>query len=424
MSELDEARQVINDCDREMAALFEKRMAAVRRVADYKRETGMPVLDAAREAEVIARNAALLTDPALEREYAAFERAVMAASRAYQHRLLGDLHVSCGGGEYDIVLARGALAHAGEELNLKRRVLLVTDSGVPTQYVRTVAAQCQTPVVATVPQGEASKSFRNFEKLCGIMLQNGFTRTDCVVAVGGGVVGDLAGFVAASFMRGVDFYNIPTTLLSQVDSSIGGKVAVDMNGVKNPVGAFKQPAKVLIDPDVLSTLTRRQYAAGMAEAIKMAATHDPVLFALLEERGGEAPAEEVIDRALRIKRAVVVEDEKEGGLRRVLNFGHTVGHGIESRAAGTLMHGECVALGMLPMCAPAVRARLLALYEKLGLPTVIPFSTDEIWGAVMHDKKLSGGDITYVWVDEIGSFTFKTLPAEEFRTLLRGEIGR
>ena len=160
-----------------------------------------------------------------------------------------------GKNSYAVTIERGALSRAGSYMNLNRKVLVVTDSGVPAQYAQTVAACCATPVIVTIAQGEESKNIRNFEALCRAMLQNGFTRTDCVVAVGGGVVGDLAGFAAASFMRGIDFYNIPTTVLSQVDSSIGGKVAIDLDGIKNCVGAFHQPKAVLIDPEVLRMIT-------------------------------------------------------------------------------------------------------------------------------------------------------------------------
>ena len=158
-------------------------------------------------------------------------------------------------GSYDITIERGVLKKAGQLLNLERKVLIVTDSGVPEEYSKAVAAQCKTPYIATVPEGEESKSLEIFEKLCAAMLEHGFTRSDCVVAVGGGVCGDLAGFAAASYMRGIDFYNIPTTVLSQVDSSVGGKTAVYFGGVKNIIGAFYQPKAVLIDPETLKTLS-------------------------------------------------------------------------------------------------------------------------------------------------------------------------
>jgi 3-dehydroquinate synthase len=193
------------------------------------------------------------------------------------------LHLDLQENGYDIVLERGALARAGKLLNLDRRVLIVTDSGVPAQYAKKIAEQSKEPVIVTVPEGEGSKSFEVLELLCKKMLEHSFTRTDCVVAVGGGVVGDLAGFAAATYMRGIDFYNIPTTLLSQVDSSVGGKTAVDLDGYKNMIGAFWQPRAVFIDPDLLSTLPSRQISNGLCEALKMGATSDPELFELFEK---------------------------------------------------------------------------------------------------------------------------------------------
>ena len=175
-------------------------------------------------------------------------------------------------GGYEIFLERGILSKVSNLLNLNRRVLIVTDSGVPEVYAKTVAQQSKTAFIVTVPQGEKSKNFENYKMLLSEMVSKGFTRTDCVVAVGGGVVGDLAGFVAASFMRGVDFYNIPTTVLSQVDSSIGGKVAIDFDGYKNIVGAFYPPKAVVIDGDTLKTLDKRQISNGLAESVKMALT--------------------------------------------------------------------------------------------------------------------------------------------------------
>lgn len=207
--------------------------------------------------------------------------------------------------DYDIVLESGAIKNGGKLLNLERKALIVTDTGVPPEYAETVAAQCASPKIVTIPRGEQSKCFDEFRHLLSAMLDASFTRGDCVVAVGGGVVGDLSGFAAACYMRGVDFYNIPTTLLSQVDSSIGGKTAIDLDGVKNIVGAFYQPKRVIVDPDVLQTLERRQLMAGLAEAIKMAATNDAELFSIIENSAdltGDLP--EVIHRALLIKRAL------------------------------------------------------------------------------------------------------------------------
>ena len=328
-------------------------------------------------------------------------------------------------GGYDIVLERGALQRAGELLRLDRSVLIVTDDGVPSQYAAVVAECCKRPVVVTVPRGEASKSFAMLEMLCSRMLSEGFTRTDCVVAVGGGVVGDLAGFAAASYMRGIDFYNIPTTLLAQVDSSIGGKVAVNLDGVKNIVGAFYQPKGVLIDPDVLATLPRRQIANGLAEAVKMSLTSDAALFELLEREEAEQVMEQIIEGSLRIKKAVVEQDEKESGLRKILNFGHTLGHGIEAEAGmHGLYHGECVALGMLPMCADGVRERLLPVLTRLGLPTKINGDVEGMLDAASHDKKCDGNKISVVWVEEVGSCQLRQMPVEEWKTQIRSAMTR
>ncbi len=421
MSRLDEARATIDAVDREMRALFERRMQAVEEVAAYKRESGKPVLDEARERELLAQNVAQLTSKDLAREYEMFQRAVMASSRAYQYRLIADFHVTFADGRgYDITIRRGALRDAGRLCNLNRRVMIVTDDGVPAAYATCVAEQCLHPVIHTIPQGEASKSLAQYEAILTAMIEGGFTRGDCVVAVGGGVVGDLAGFAAACYMRGIDFYNIPTTLLSQVDSSVGGKTAVDLAGVKNPIGAFHQPRAVIIDPDVLETLDARQFAAGMAEVVKMAATHDVALFEKIEHGDVRADIEEIIRAALTIKRAVVEADETEAGLRRVLNFGHTVGHAIESHAAGKLLHGECVALGTLYLSSPVVRARLTHVYEKLGLPAEYEVAPQELLRLIAKDKKMQRDGIHYVWVEEIGTFAFRKATLDEFEKLLTG----
>lgn len=336
--------------------------------------------------------------------------------------------VRLGENSYDILLESGGLRRAGEELNLNRKVFIVTDSGVPASYAETVAGQALDASVETVPRGEASKSMDCFRRLLSRMLAFGIGRGDCVAAVGGGVVGDLAGFAAACYMRGIDFYNIPTTVLSQVDSSIGGKTAVDLDGIKNIVGAFHQPRRVLIDPETLSTLPRRQLSNGLAEAVKMALCFDAEDFAFFESFDPEkefsalaarqpVPAlRRIIAGALRTKRRVVEQDVREQGLRRVLNFGHTLGHGIESLSGENgLLHGECVALGMLPMCSAPVRDRLLPVLRKLDLPTACGEDPDRVMQAVIHDKKQYGGKIRTILVEKPGTFTEASLSPEELK---------
>ena len=265
-------------------------------------------------------------------------------------------------------------------------------------------------VICTVEQGEGSKSPENFSKLLQTMLEHNFSRRDCVVAVGGGVVGDLAGFAASAYMRGIDFYNIPTTLLSQIDSSIGGKTAINFGGVKNIVGAFYQPKKVLIDPDLLKSLPPRQISNGLAEAVKMALTSDKELFDLFETRDIESNLDEIIMRSLNIKKDVVEQDEKEAGLRRILNFGHTLGHGIESNVGlCELYHGECVALGMIPMCGDAIRPRVIEVLKKCNLYRVMAYDWEQIAEAAFHDKKADGDTVTVTLVNEIGSYELKRM---------------
>ena len=320
------------------------------------------------------------------------------------------IYMNLGNDSYDIVVERGAIFKAGQYLNLNRRVLVVSDSGVPAQYAQTVAKQCKESVIYTVEQGEGSKSLDVFGKLLQVMLDNGFSRKDCVVAVGGGVVGDLSGFAASAYMRGIDFYNIPTTLLSQIDSSIGGKTAINFGGVKNIVGAFYQPKKVLIDPEVLKTLPQRQISSGLAEAVKMALTSDKELFELFENKDIEANIDEIIIRSLNIKKNVVEQDEKESGLRKVLNFGHTVGHGIESsEGMSELYHGECVALGMIPMCSEEIRQRVINVLIKCNLYRTLQYDWDKITDAAFHDKKADGSSVTVITVNNIGSFEMQEM---------------
>ena len=322
-----------------------------------------------------------------------------------------NIHMDLKENSYDILVERGILNRAGEILNLKRRVLVVTDSGVPEIYAKTVAKQCKEPIICTVESGEASKSLETFGTLLQKMLDNNFSRKDCVVAVGGGVVGDLSGYAAASYMRGIDFYNIPTTFLSQIDSSIGGKNAINLGNVKNIVGAFYQPKKVLIDPDVLSTLPERQISNGLAEAVKMALTSDSELFDIFEKEDIKEKIEKIIIRSLNIKKNVVEQDEKESGLRKILNFGHTIGHGIET--SSELYHGECVALGLIPMCDEKIVPRVIEVLKKCNLYNLIEFDWDGITEAAFHDKKADGEFVTVTTVPKVGSFELKTMKCSE-----------
>lgn len=330
------------------------------------------------------------------------------------------LHLDLCDRGYDISIARGALDSAGEFFNLNRKVLIVTDDGVPEEYAEKVAEKAGHPVKVVLKQGESSKNFDNYKLLLSTMLENGFTRGDCAVAVGGGVVGDITGFAAATYMRGIDFYNVPTTVLSMVDSSVGGKTAIDFQGVKNIVGAFHQPKAVLIDPDTLKTLSKRHISNGLCEALKMSMTFSEPLFRLFEKGDIEENMEEIIIRSVTLKKEVVEQDEKESGLRRVLNFGHTLGHGIESASEfEELYHGECVALGMIPMCSQKVRERLIPVLERLNLPTKFSGDIDAAIKVASHDKKRIKNAVSVVFVEEIGSFEIRTIDFKEWEAYIK-----
>ena len=333
------------------------------------------------------------------------------------------IRMELGKNSYNIELSRGSLKRAGELLDLNRKVMIITDEGVPMQYAEEIKRQCKEGYIKVVAQGESSKSLQTAEEILIKMLEYQFSRKDCVVAVGGGVVGDLSGVVASLYMRGIDFYNIPTTVLSQVDSSIGGKTAVNLAGIKNIIGAFYQPKAVLIDSDTLHTLSERQIINGLMEAVKMGATSDESLFHIFKTENWKESLDLIIEKALLVKKHVVEQDEKESHLRKILNYGHTIGHGFESAAKGKLLHGECVALGMLYMSSEAVEKELLSIYERLGfqVPDISEFDVNKIKQAVLHDKKANEKNCSVVFVSTIGEGIIEEWPMEKVLDRLERE---
>ena len=335
------------------------------------------------------------------------------------------LTMNLGERSYDIIVKSGSLENLYQFARLDRRVAVVTDSGVPAQYAQMVADQCKDATIITVPQGEASKSMKILESVLRQMLEFNMGRGDLVIAVGGGVVGDLAGFAASIYMRGIDFINCPTTTLSMIDSSIGGKTAVDLGETKNIVGSFWQPRLVIVDPSTLATLPRRQYINGLAESVKASLLADPELFAIFEKGDIDEQIGEIIYRSLRFKKSIVEQDETEHGVRKALNFGHTIGHGIEAvrgvrgRRTTGLYHGECVALGMLPMIEDtALLKRTRAIYRALGLPTRAGANKEKVLAYMQHDKKARGDHITVIKCPGLGCWRADSLPMTELPALL------
>lgn len=334
------------------------------------------------------------------------------------------LAVALPGREYDILIEKGLLDRAGEYIRTvcprANRLAVVTDSNVAPLYLQRVQTALKTAGFAVegivVPAGEASKSLEMLGQLYDQLLDFGLSRTDAVVALGGGVVGDLAGFAAATVLRGVDFIQIPTTLLAQVDSSVGGKVAIDLPAGKNLAGAFWQPRLVLMDPDCLHTLSDRIFSDGMAEVIKYGCIRDGAFFNFLDRCGGRVGVMEQIEQVLYtccdIKRQVVLSDERDTGERMILNFGHTVGHAFE--LAGHYedwTHGQAVAAGMvwaarlgetLGVTPAGMQGNICAVLEKYDLPTRIPCPWDTMVEAVGLDKKRAGEGISFVLLTELG----------------------
>lgn len=332
-------------------------------------------------------------------------------------------------GSYDVLLKPGGIHELSNLISLSRKVLVITDDGVPSEYTDTVLSQCEKGYLEVLPQGEDTKSFAMTQRICGKMLSLGFGRKDLIVAVGGGVIGDLSGFAAACYMRGIEFVGIPTTSLSQIDSSIGGKTGINMNGVKNCVGSFHQPSLVIADPDTLKTLPPRHLSNGLSEAVKAGLIGDRRLFELFE--GNEPPLGEIIRRSLMVKKRIVEEDVTEKSVRRYLNLGHTLGHGIEAACALSgdgekhgqergLLHGEAVAIGMLPMIDDEkLRARTKTVLEKLKLPTSAVYDTELAYKAMLGDKKGNGSEITTVRIKSLAEPYCKTLQAEKLYELLK-----
>ena len=323
---------------------------------------------------------------------------------------------------YPIIINNNDISTIKEKINNYTRgtkILVVISQKVDKLYGKTLGF-CNSEKII-LKDGEQEKNFKNFQKILKKAFEMGLTRKDTIIAVGGGVVGDIAGFAASTYMRGIDFIQVPTTLLACVDSSVGGKTGIDTSFGKNLLGSFYQPKKVIIDPNTLKTLDKRQLHAGLAESIKMSLTSDRELFEIMEKSTDIiSDIDTVIVRSLMIKKDVVEKDPKEKGLRRVLNFGHTIGHAIESMENGRLLHGECVALGMIPMCADEVREKLIPVLKKYDLPVSIKLDCDKATELVTHDKKAHGKDISAVYVSKIGEFKMVEMKPDE----IKGIIGR
>jgi len=342
------------------------------------------------------------------------------------------VEVPLGHRSYVIKVGGGLLPRLGAEcaaLKLGQRCAVVTDSNVGKKFakaaLKSLSASGFEPVLITMPAGEKFKCVGAVEKCYDQLAKHRLERTSFIIALGGGVVGDLSGFVAATYLRGIPFVQVPTTLLAQVDSSVGGKTGVNLKSGKNLVGAFYQPRLVLCDLDTLKTLPKRQYVSGLSEVIKYGIIYDSVLFAQLERnlpkllQRDAAMLASVVARCCEIKAQVVGQDETETGLRAILNFGHTVGHAIENSSGyGKFLHGEAIAIGQVAAAKlsheilglPAGdAARIEKLLTQAGLPAKITLNgalRPKLFAAMKLDKKVSGGEIKFVLAEKIGRVKF------------------
>jgi 3-dehydroquinate synthase len=344
--------------------------------------------------------------------------------------------VTLGERSYDIVLHPGLLAKVGDRLSAlttSPKIGVVTDRHVASRYLqgtlRSLRKAGYDPTPIILPPGERTKTLGTIAKILDTLARHKFERQSLLLALGGGVIGDVTGFAAAIYQRGIPFVQVPTTLVAQVDSSVGGKTGVDHRLGKNLIGAFYQPRAVLIDPLTLRTLPRREWIAGLAEVIKYGIIADEEFFAFLEQeipalsKLEEEPVIHVIKRSCEIKAQVVAADELESDRRRILNYGHTIGHALESLAGYRgLIHGEAVGIGLVQeadlachmgLCGRDVVERIRSLVQRAGLSDqVSQTSFTSLWGAIQHDKKVVGGRVIGVWPVRIGEVVIRPIEQE------------
>ncbi|WP_294544458.1 3-dehydroquinate synthase [uncultured Limosilactobacillus sp.] len=342
--------------------------------------------------------------------------------------------------QYDVLIEPGLLKTAGERIAQiwsPRKIALISDNNVAPLYQKDLAAQLTNQGFEVhcydFPAGEASKSLAQLQRLSEKLAKANFNRDDAVIALGGGVTGDLVGFLAATYMRGISLIQIPTSLLAQVDSSVGGKTAVDLGTTKNIIGAFYEPDLVLIDPQTLTTLPIRDLVEGYGEIVKAAAMVGNGFWRLIEQIDSPAAilkhALELSKFSIQFKADIVMADEKESGQRQLLNFGHTIGHAIEALSAGELRHGEAISIGTVAICrafeaagktAPGTTQKITARLTAVGLPITSPWlASNRVLELIKHDKKNHNGYLNLVYVKEIGVPTILKVPTNQIAATLQ-----
>ena len=326
------------------------------------------------------------------------------------------IHVPIPGKEYDVIIGKGLLKAIENYLDINSEYIIITDSNIPKDYIQSITSKLPVKTTLTIPPGEHSKSMEMASLLLNQLVEHQAQRSTKIIAVGGGVVGDLAGFVASTYMRGIDFIQIPTSLLSQVDSSVGGKVGINATYMKNAIGSFYQPSIVLIDPDTLNTLETRHFNNGVAEIIKHGLIAGKSLIKDLEEKDISLHIEDIIYQSIQIKRDIVIQDELDRGIRNLLNYGHTIGHAIEQASNYELLHGEAISIGMQIISKGYNYEPLLQnLLNKYSLIKPFEYDKEKLYNYIKTDKKINNNKLNMVFVEEIGNAFIKEIDIEEIK---------
>lgn len=319
---------------------------------------------------------------------------------------------------YTVFIERGLIHSVASYVPVHERIVILTDDGVPVQWVDSIKDQFDQPLLITIPQGESAKSLSQVESITSTMIEAGCTRKTVLIALGGGVIGDLGGLVAALYMRGISYIQVPTTLLAQVDSSVGSKVAVNTEKMKNAVGAFYSPFAVCIDPDVLHTLPQLEFSNGMAEVIKYGMILDASLFKEIEDGSAIKDIATLVYQCVKHKAAIVEEDELDQGRRQILNFGHSIAHAIEKASNGSIAHGQAVAIGMAMMMKQTDEySRFVSVLNRYGLPSTFD-QVNLLLDYIQTDKKSSMQGIHEIFVNPIGTATIKEISFEQLKEMM------
>ena len=326
-----------------------------------------------------------------------------------------ELRVNLKENSYSIILGNNLIKNIDKYYSLNSKVLVITDNNIPSLYSDLITNKCKKGYQYIIKEGEESKNINNYLEINKFLLDNNFSRQDLIIAVGGGVVGDLSAFIASTYKRGINFINVPTSTLAMIDSSVGGKTAINFEGVKNVLGSFYQPKLVVIDFDVLKTLNERHFNNGLVEALKMGFIKDKSIIDLFSDY--KKNIKDIIIKSLKAKIEIVEMDEKENNIRKILNFGHTLGHAFEM--SSNLLHGEAVGLGMYYVLDKDLKDKMKDILNLLKINVNYEINKDKVLNLVMNDKKVINNTLDLITVEELGKAKITNVEISKIETILK-----